>query len=1214
MISLILLGGLFVFHNVKAASGINKELTYFGVLKSFSGAIATDGNYDMVFKIYTTATGGTPVWTGNYTTANSNAVAVKDGNFTVLLGSGSGNTMTVDFSQDTYYAGITVGTDVEMSPRQRIGAAAYAFNADAVNGTSVYQGTGDPNGVQTGSVGDMAIDSTNDKLYIKTSGTATNTGWSEIVGSGGVTTLSALTDTDISNPAAGDVLVMNSSNKWANESTGDITGSSGLTVAGGSNSILGGGVTISLNNGAITASKLDQALSLGSGQTLSAGSGTLTANALISGTYGISISGNAATATSATSATNATNATTATTAGSLSGTLPFSQLGNPTQNTTLSMGSNKAGLTFGASTGSNDLFSLSDTTGNSGTGYLMNITTNTGSLLNPLHISAGGGMEGLTVNSSGQVGIGTTSPGSQLSVVGGATFGSLYASQLMADGNVAIQGNLGIGTTNPQAALEVNGNAQFDGSVKIGGTYITANTLAQLTADANFAGTVYLTAPVTLTGDLALTCDLRPMQGATITTTGHTLSMSIPTAGRYQIFAGTGTVTFSNGGTVYPEWFGAKGDDSTDDFAALQAAGNSLVNVGGTLLGDVSKTYKDNEYIVYTNINNLTIKDLALDCVNLISTGNNACTAAAAPYGCCTGYHAGTCGPPYTALMISGTVTTTTTTVTGPLDVTNTFVPTTTLTLNVANSTGFAPGDMLEIISTQPWGGCGTGNYVTSELSSIASVGNNTITLKTGLRTDYTISAGSGYVMTLTRIIPIENPVLDNVKITGAGSGQRQSAVGIRYANSPIIMDSKSTNCDVGGFDFNWTDHGLMTNNEVYNCADTTYPAGYPYSLSNGNNWATIENSKGINVRNGITSAGYELDWNPTIKGCSFSGALPPLNGGQAINSHRNSVNMIVDGNHVENIQEGIVLSGIGTQIVNNVVTGNWTTNGSGYGIALLDWCLGTNYAINTNARTQISNNYVSGTRGIATSTSNGQCTAPGVPFACCTGNGTGTCASYGVNITGNTVIGQTINGITADYGIDVTTGQTNISGNNVSGFTTDLFFPGTPPSSTWKTGMMVNNMIEGASQGYGILDNANGAGLTNATNAGYVKSSNNATLVLNGTFYNWTAHDNWWDLTGVNTTTDCSASCTAAGVPFAWCTGSGTGTCYRKVAIVLSPTHSPQIIKGSIEATQAVATLPQIPYNDYLLGWVEIPNGYAGGSLAGFVFHNLTGMFQQIP
>ena len=224
------------FQNVSkslAADGINHQLGYYGVLKYSNGENAADGNYDMVFRIYTTSSGGMAIWTGSYTAANGNSVEINNGNFTVLLGSGSGNALNIDFNQDEYYVGVTVGTDSEMSPRQRIGAAAYSFNADTVDGVNIATVTSTPEGSVTGSVGDMALDTTAGKIYIKTSGTDNNTGWSEIVGSGGITTFSGLTDSTISSPSSGNILVYDGTDSWDNKTlTGDasINSSGVLTI------------------------------------------------------------------------------------------------------------------------------------------------------------------------------------------------------------------------------------------------------------------------------------------------------------------------------------------------------------------------------------------------------------------------------------------------------------------------------------------------------------------------------------------------------------------------------------------------------------------------------------------------------------------------------------------------------------------------------------------------------------------------------------------------------------------------------------------------------------------------------------------------------------------------------------------------------------------------------------------------------------------------
>jgi len=52
-----------------------------------------------------------------------------------------------------------------------------------------------------------------------------------------------------------------------------------------------------------------------------------------------------------------------------------------------------------------------------------------------------------------------------------------------------------------------------------------------------------------------------------------------------QIFSGSGSISFTNGGTIYPEWWGAVADDSTDCLAAFNAAlaSFSASSEGGTI-------------------------------------------------------------------------------------------------------------------------------------------------------------------------------------------------------------------------------------------------------------------------------------------------------------------------------------------------------------------------------------------------------------------------------------------------------------------------------------------------------------------------------------------------------------------------------------------------------------------------------------------------------
>jgi len=124
----------FSIASVYGAEGILRELSFYGSLKTSANTAVADGEYDVIFKIYDAPTGGNLLWTGTHTDANGNPITITNGFFNTLLGSGTGNTLSLDFNSDAYYLGITVGADSEMTPREQIGASAYAFNADKVDG------------------------------------------------------------------------------------------------------------------------------------------------------------------------------------------------------------------------------------------------------------------------------------------------------------------------------------------------------------------------------------------------------------------------------------------------------------------------------------------------------------------------------------------------------------------------------------------------------------------------------------------------------------------------------------------------------------------------------------------------------------------------------------------------------------------------------------------------------------------------------------------------------------------------------------------------------------------------------------------------------------------------------------------------------------------------------------------------------------------------
>ncbi len=101
-------------------------------------------------------------------------------------------------------------------------------------------------------------------------------------------------------------------------------------------------------------------------------------------------------------------------------------------------------FTYGNATSTTNLFNLTDTASNSGTGYLLNLTTAASSTLKPFHVSAAG-VEALTVLANGNVGIGTTAPVYKLDVSGTANFSG--AATTTAGGAAGVGTNL-LATTN----------------------------------------------------------------------------------------------------------------------------------------------------------------------------------------------------------------------------------------------------------------------------------------------------------------------------------------------------------------------------------------------------------------------------------------------------------------------------------------------------------------------------------------------------------------------------------------------------------------------------------------------------------------------------------------------------------------------------------------------------------------------------------------------
>ncbi len=108
---------------------------------AYQGRLADSGGnpltttVNMTFRLYNTATGGTPLWAEDWT--GPNGVQVSDGLFNVMLGSLTAIPQNVITGNPTLFLGITAGTDDEMAPRVQLGSVPFAVQALTVPNNSV---------------------------------------------------------------------------------------------------------------------------------------------------------------------------------------------------------------------------------------------------------------------------------------------------------------------------------------------------------------------------------------------------------------------------------------------------------------------------------------------------------------------------------------------------------------------------------------------------------------------------------------------------------------------------------------------------------------------------------------------------------------------------------------------------------------------------------------------------------------------------------------------------------------------------------------------------------------------------------------------------------------------------------------------------------------------------------------------------------------------
>jgi hypothetical protein len=111
--------------NSEAALAIPTTINYQGYLREPDGSL-TNGSYKITAKIYSAATGGSSLYTTSLP-----EVTVRDGLFNIVLGDDPLMPATV-FTSSPLYIGISLDSDPELIPRQRLHAVPWAFQASTL--------------------------------------------------------------------------------------------------------------------------------------------------------------------------------------------------------------------------------------------------------------------------------------------------------------------------------------------------------------------------------------------------------------------------------------------------------------------------------------------------------------------------------------------------------------------------------------------------------------------------------------------------------------------------------------------------------------------------------------------------------------------------------------------------------------------------------------------------------------------------------------------------------------------------------------------------------------------------------------------------------------------------------------------------------------------------------------------------------------------------
>jgi len=221
---------------------------------------------------------------------------------------------------------------------------------------------------------------------------------------------------------------------------------------------------------------------------------------------------------------------------------------------------------------------------------------------------------------------------------------------------------------------------------------------------------------------------------------------------------------------------------------------------------------------------------------------------------------------------------------------------------------------MVLISSTEPKSEVDT-EYLKGEMGFIESTSATTITLKSGVKDDYS----SSYTITVTEIDHIEGIELSGFRIICGGLNSEHHAITIQYCHKVTISNVTVEDSEDTGIILRYCNDGMIIGCSVIGTNGGGDVPGYAYELGKFSQNCTVVGNYARNFRHAFTTAGYYPVWNCIVANNRFESTGTTS---AAIHTHLNANGLVIIANTVNDCYIGISTTSPNTVISNNIVTG----------------------------------------------------------------------------------------------------------------------------------------------------------------------------------------------------------------------------------------------------------------------------------------------------